>query len=184
MKPHLPASVTALSARRRMQRRCAEARPRLLRLAWSWCHDRDLAEDLVQETCARALERAGQLRDPERLLPWMTRILANVHRDWLRARREVPLEELEPVDALVERNGAEREEAVARVHRAMAALTDEHRKVVTLVDLMGFSYAEVADALEVPVGTVMSRLGRARDRLRTALDPGAEAPRPRLRRVQ
>ena len=174
-----------LAARRRMQRRCAAARPRLLRLAWSWCHDRDLAEDLVQEACARALERAGQLRDPDRLLPWMTRILANAHRDWLRARREqVDLDSAESREALVDEHPHEREEAVARVHRAMAELSDEHRKVVTLVDLMGFTYAEVAEALEVPVGTVMSRLGRARDRLRAVLDPGADTARTRLRRVK
>jgi len=74
---------------------------------------------------------------------------------------------------------AERQEAVIRVRTAIAALPLGQRQVVTLVDLEEFSYAEVADIMAIPIGTVMSRLCRAREALRGLLKPAAAEPRLR-----
>ncbi len=162
-------------------------RPDLYRIAWSWCHDDTLAEDLVQETCLRALERSQQLRDLDRLRPWLLRIMANLHRDHFRRQRETitldngEVEMRSPEPDPVEH--AERGDTIVMVHRAIASLNDDQRKVLTLVDVGGFSYAEVAEALEIPLGTVMSRLSRARAQLRLRLAP-QQVESPRLRRVK
>ncbi len=148
-------------------------RPDLYRIAWSWCHDDAQAEDLVQDTCVKALEKLDQLRNPERLRPWVLRIMANLHRDHYRGRRDIVTlsahdEELAATDP-GPAEAAERNATVVMVHRAITSLGDDQRKVLTLVDVGGFSYAEVAEALEIPIGTVMSRLSRARVRLRREL---------------
>ena len=148
-------------------------RPPLFRVACAWSHDRALADDLVQETLVKALERADQLRDPERLRSWLFGIMANCWRDHLRALRpSVQIDVLdeecycseEAPDAAYGRN-----ETVARVRAAVARLPGGQRQVVTLVDLEEFSYAEVAAILDIPIGTVMSRLCRARLALREQL---------------
>jgi RNA polymerase sigma-70 factor (ECF subfamily) len=162
--------LTHLAAQHCLRRQARALRPDLYRLAWSWCHDAALADDLVQDTLVRGLERAEQLRDPDQLKVWLCRILFNLHVDHLRARRPALDSDELPLLAEEEPEGTvARAQLVGRVREAVAALKEEHRKVVTLVDLMGLSYAEVASILEVPVGTVMSRLHRARERLREAL---------------
>jgi len=149
------------------------ARPGLYRVAFSWCRDAALADDLVQEATAKALERGDQLRDPTRLKSWLYAILSRCWHDHLRGRH--PHEDIDeladhqlhsdcsPVD------DAERRETVARVRAAVARLPVGQRQVVTLVDLEEFSYAEVGEILEIPIGTVMSRLCRARRALRDDL---------------
>jgi len=161
-------------------------RPGLYRLAWSWCHDAELADDLTQEALLRALRRVDQLRDPGRLDQWLTQILANLHRDHLRRHREtVSLEAVEVSGGLTTEEEAQRLGIVQQVQQAMTQLGDEQRKVITLVDLMGFTYADVARILDVPAGTVMSRLSRARDRMRRLLEAsGARQASPTLRRVK
>ena len=162
-------------------------RPDLYRIAWSWCHDDALAEDLVQDTCLRALEKSSQLDKFDKLRPWLLRIMANLHSDHFRRERNtVELDDCTPplrsaVPCPVE--AAEHHATVVMVHRAIASLGDDQRKVVTLVDVGGFSYAEVAEALDIPIGTVMSRLSRARKRLRRQLAPQQTA-NPRLRSVK
>lgn len=165
--------LSFISRTRQFEERLAEHRPRLLRLAHSWCHNRAIADDLVQDTLARALNRHAQLRDPGVLGSWLCSILANCWHDHLRGCRETT-----DIDALEEHElsgGREpddeclQNEVVARVRRAVAGLPVGQREVVTLVDLEEFSYAEVAAVLEVPIGTVMSRLSRARAALREAL---------------
>lgn len=176
-----------LGNQRRVRRGLEDLRPRLYQLAWSWVHDADRAGDLVQDTCLRAMERAGQLQDPGRLLPWAVRIMANLYRDQLRARRE--MEDVHALDLAVE-GSVEDEVAqaavVERVRRAVARLAPDQRMVLTLVDLTGLSYREAAEALEVPAGTVMSRLCRARGRLKEILEQTETraTPAPMLRRVK
>ena len=162
-----------------------ELTPRLYRLAWSWCRDADTAQELVQETWAKALERAGQLREGSKLLPWLSRIMVNIYRDRLRRQREhLELERLElsAGDATLKSLG--RDDEIERVREAVARLSEDQRMVLTLVDLMELSYAQVADTLEIPVGTVMSRLSRARRNLRELLEAQEEGERPQLRRVK
>lgn len=155
------------------RRRLESIQGRLHRMACAWCHDPALASDMAQEASSKALERSGQLRDPDHFDSWMFRILANCCRDHYRKRREVI--DLKAVERQVENWTPEdeqgRSEIISAVRSAIASLPPEHRYVLTLVDLEGFSYDQVAKTLEIPIGTVMSRLSRARhglrDRLRT-----------------
>lgn len=186
-------SLLSFPARRQLE----ALRPRLYRLAYAWCHDGHLADDLVQETLARAFDRAGQLRDEAALRPWLFSILNNCWRDHLRRRRDfLDVDELDEAilshDIGPERLYASRQ-ATRRVRQALAGLPLGQRQVLTLVDLEECAYAEVARILEVPVGTVMSRLSRARQALKRLLlaeggmtDNGldGQAGRPELRRVK
>lgn len=178
-------TLSRLTAQLCLRRQVRALRPLLYRLAWSWCHDAQLAEDLVQETLARGLERIHQLRDPEQLKPWLCRILSNLHKDALRARREcVDCDEVELAAEHTPETELRRTESIAQVRAAIARLSEDQRKVLTLIDLMEFSYADVAQILEVPVGTVMSRLNRARCRLKELLSAPSEPLRPALRRIK
>lgn len=166
--------LISLFTRRDERARLEQQRRRLYRLAYSWCRDGSLAEDLVQETLIKAIERAKQLRDPERLPAWLAAILANCWRDHL--RRLKPNDDIAELDETLFADTdkspeaeAECNQMVARVRSEIAALPVGQRQVLTLVDLEEFSYAEVAAILEIPVGTVMSRLCRARQALKERL---------------
>ncbi len=166
------AVLTRGCARRALKNRLAALRPRLYHLAYAWCHDPALADDWVQETLLRGLQALDQLKDEQKCAAWLCRILVNVQRDWWRTQHPgIDLESLEqwPDPAPTPEQVLLGQEAVWQVRRAVAQLTDAQRKVLTLVDLMECSYAEVADILGIPAGTVMSRLARARQRLQTLL---------------
>lgn len=167
-KPNL---LSKLSRNRRLRSEICSQRDRLYRLAWSWCHDQYLADDLVQETMARALDKLDNLREESRLGVWLTRIMANLYRDQFRKTREETGLEIEPVEEeeTPERT-TDRSQLIQRTRDAIGALNDDQRQIVTLVDLSGFSYADTAMILDVPVGTVMSRLSRARGKLREQLE--------------
>lgn len=157
--------------RRRLQRQICAERDRLYRIAWSWCHDNHQAEDLVQETLARALAKIDSLRDESRLRVWLTQILANLRRDlYRRVQPETGLD-VETLSAADDPEQAtDRGQLIIRTRRAIGLLNDDQRQVLTLVDLAEFSYADTATILDVPVGTVMSRLSRARRRMRELLE--------------
>jgi RNA polymerase sigma-70 factor (ECF subfamily) len=164
-------------------------RPVLYRIAYAWCHDAALADDLAQMTVEKALRAAGQLREPEKLRAWLLKILANCLRDHLREAREFV--DIESIEDVLAAGGATPEESrasaelVGRVRAAVAGLPLGQRQVVTLVDLEECSYVEAGEILEVPIGTVMSRLCRARRALRDALEPVArDALGTRLRSVK
>lgn len=170
---------------RGFQARLEEHRAPLFRVACAWSHDRALADDLAQETLVKALEHADQLRDPERLRSWLFGIMANCWRDHLRALRPTV-----DIDTLDEDCFCSDEtpdvayscaEIVVRVRAAVARLPVGQRQVLTLVDLEEFSYAEVAAILGIPIGTVMSRLCRARLALRELLRQADVPQLPRLR---
>lgn len=156
---------------RLFNRRLERCREKLFRMAYAWSHNRYLAEDLTQQALVKALEKRAQLRDPEKLEQWVYMILANTLRDWHRQERR-----LEPLDDyhVVEEKGPDRHtaetEIVHRVRRAVAQLPLAQRQVLTLVDLEGCAYADVATILDIPIGTVMSRLSRARQALRGRLE--------------
>ena len=142
---------------------------RLYRAAWALCGSREDAEDLVQETYTRVLSKRRMIRTREDTLPYLLTVLRNTYISSLRKRdrrpKTAPLEESEerlaapvaanPVSAL----------AAREVFSAIAALPDDQRDVLAAVDVAGLSYQEAADSLEVPVGTVMSRLYRGRNRV-------------------
>lgn len=145
---------------------------RLYRLAYSWTHDTHLSRDLVQETISRAIVKRKQLKNMEALDAWLFRILSNCWYDVCRQNkylRELPEME-EPVTNETPETDRYRQEVINKVQRAIIKLPMEQRQIVTLVDLEGFSYSEVADIVNVPIGTVMSRLCRARNKLKIYLD--------------
>ena len=151
--------------------------PALRRYARSLTRDADTADDLVQDTLVRAL-RSEHLFQGDEIRSWLYTILTNLNRNRLRslARR--------PVISSIEDNDAPAlagPEAGGRdIERALAMLVEEQRTALLLVVLEGLSYREVADVQGVPIGTVMSRLARARVQIKTYLDGG----RPALRRVK
>jgi len=172
-------SLLNFPARRRLE----ALRPRLHRLAYAWCHDTVLADDLVQDTLAKALTRSDQLRDEQALESWLFSILNNCWRDHLRARRDfLDVSELDEV-IYSEEPGPEQHYAsrqtVQRVRRAIACLPIGQRQVITLVDIEECGYADVARILDVPVGTIMSRLSRARQALKQHLSTERSAPAER-----
>jgi len=178
-------SILNLGCRRRLE----AMRPRLYRLAYAWSHDASLADDLAQEALAKAMLRQDQLRDDGAMEGWLFSILNNCWRDHLRSRRDFA--DIDDVDEVVlshedspEKLYASRQ-ATRRVRRAIAGLPMAQRQVVTLVDIEECSYVEVAAILAVPVGTVMSRLARARQALKAALlKEEAADGRPMLKRVK
>lgn len=141
---------------------------RVYRLAWALCGSPLLADELTQETYARVLARPRRLRG-DTDLQYLTRTLRNLVRDHWRAERRRPAiagsEALE--DCAHARTDGDPEAAAlaGEVFEAIARLPAAMRDVVACVDVAGLSYAEAADALEVPIGTVMSRLSRARARI-------------------
>lgn len=174
---------------REFRTRLEQNRDRLYRVAYSWCHDRHLADDLVQQTLYKALEKAGQLRELAGMDTWLFRILTNCWRDHFRRQREtVDIDEIDHWHERTPEREHRRDELVDRVRRAIGELPMQQREVVTLVDLGGLSYTEVAGVLEIPIGTVMSRLCRARRGLKERLfdlhaQEQAQEP-PRMRRVK
>lgn len=164
-----------------LRARLTAMRPRLYRMAHAWCHDSHLAEDLAQEALARAVSRAGQLRDEAAFEGWLFSILNNCWRDYLRRCKHcVDVDDLDEAvlshEATPERLYASQQTG-RRVRAAIALLPLGQRQVLTLVDIEECSYADVAAVLGIPVGTVMSRLARARQALRQAL---AEEESPRV----
>lgn len=161
------------------RKRLAAMRPRLYRLAYAWCHDGHLADDLVQETVTHAIDRYGQLKDDGAFETWMFSILNNCWRDHLRRRKDfVDIDDLDEAvlahEATPERLYASRQTG-ERVRAAIARLPVGQRQVLTMVDLEDHAYADVATILDIPVGTVMSRLSRARVALKAFLADGASA---------
>ena len=150
--------------------RFAEHRNDLYRVALSWCGDRMLADDLTQEALTRALAKQHQLRDAMKLQHWLFRILNNCWREHLRRLHPtVDIEGLVLGSDHTPELGLRKQQVIDRVRSAIARLPLGQRQVVTLVDLQGFSYTEVAEVLEIPIGTVMSRVCRARLALKAEL---------------
>ena len=145
----------------------------MFRTAFSWCHDPALAQDLAQEAALKAIENASQLNDLKAIDAWIFTILSNCHRAHLRkiirsgeleADQEGSIEPDLLPDRITEIHGL-----VEQVKTAIESLGEEQRKVITLVDIEEFSYADVASILDIPIGTVMSRLSRARQHLKQRL---------------
>lgn len=148
----------------------SKSRERLYRIAFAWSHNPDLADDLVQETYSKALRQRKQLRDLDSIGPWLFRILMNSWHDYLRAKKEtIEFDESLYIDEQTPEVVNSRYETVQRVRQAVQSLPIGQREVLALVDLERCSYAEVAEILDIPAGTVMSRLCRARRQLKGLL---------------
>ncbi|HBF32218.1 MAG TPA: RNA polymerase subunit sigma-24 [Rhizobium sp.] len=129
---------------------------------------RDVADDLVQQTCVRALERAQQFADGTRLDHWLLSILHSIWLNELRSRRvRFGQGQVEAREALVF-DGAEiadQKMEALQVMKRVNDLPEAQRMAVFLAYVEGFSYREVATVLDIPIGTVMSRLAAARAKL-------------------
>ena len=151
---------------RELKNRIAGQRNRLYRIAFSWCHDEALSDDLTQETLTKALKKLASLKDPEALNCWLYGILANCWRDHFRRDREHDnIDNCEFTIDETPETQYDRQFITDSILAAVADLPITQRQTLTLVDLEGFSYAEVAEILQSPIGTVMSRLCRARKTL-------------------
>ena len=144
--------------------------PRLRRYARALVGDRAAADDLVQDTLERAWSRVSQWRPGSDLRAWLFAIMHNLRIDQLR-HPTIPVTSLDElvVDPPIRATQADRIE-LNELGAALGQLPEEQRAVVLLVALEDMSYAEVAATLGIPIGTVMSRLARGRDRLRRVLD--------------
>jgi RNA polymerase sigma-70 factor, ECF subfamily len=145
-----------------------EMLPRLWAFALRICGDRHDADDLVQRACLRALERAHQLQPDTSPLSWMFAIAHSIWLNELRARntraRSVIQEGGDFLETVADPQGCTPEQNVmnSQVVSAVRRLPDTQRVAMLLVAVEGLSYREAADTLGVPIGTVMSRLSRAR----------------------
>jgi RNA polymerase sigma-70 factor, ECF subfamily len=143
--------------------------PRLRRFARSLCGSSQLAEDLTQETYVRVLARPRRVHEDSEF-PYLARTLRNVFLDHWRSEQRRP-----PVGALEQElpsalGDPELAAYTGDVYEAVADLPEEFRDVVVAVDVAGLSYKEASGTLRIPIGTVMSRLHRARGRLALVLD--------------
>jgi RNA polymerase sigma-70 factor (ECF subfamily) len=157
--------------------------PRIRRFARGLTKDQDRADDLVQEACERALQRLHQFEEHSRLDSWLYRI---VYTRWIDRLRRIKTRTAHL--ALLGKQAAEESagtpaadlDKLLDVTDALAALPQEHRAAVLLVSVEGHSYTEAASVMGIPVGTVASRVARARNMLAEILSPapGGAQQRP------
>jgi RNA polymerase sigma-70 factor (ECF subfamily) len=148
--------------------------PRLIAFARAIVGDFEIARDLVQEAAARALAARRVPEDAPAYRAWMFRIVRNAALDELRAR--VPRRAEQPAVAVDVWRFDDACIAKITVEQGLAAIAPPHREMIALIDIAGFSYAEVSDLLHVPIGTVMSRISRARTALLAAIEASAVRP--------
>lgn len=144
--------------------------PRLRRFARALAGRREDADDLVQTALERALVRRAQWEPGTKLASWMFKIINNAWIDEVRARNRrektfAPEEAIESSGASASENTVD----VIAVRRAVEGLNEDQRVAVALVLVEGLTYKEAAEVLGVPMGTVMSRLARAREQLQATL---------------
>lgn len=164
----------------RLRAALLEAWPRLFAHALALTHNRDRAEELLQDCALKVLATTRAPGEPRALRLWFYTVLRHAWIDQLRRQRIIvfePLQEELPEQREYPAAAARLDDAVA-LREAFQRLSPQHREVVALVDLAGFSYQETAAILAVPIGTVMSRVSRARraliEALSLALDPAQQ----------
>jgi RNA polymerase sigma-70 factor (ECF subfamily) len=156
--------------------------PALRRYAYGFVRDHDAADDLVQDCLERALSRWYLHRPDRNLRAWLFTILRNLYINAYRARQRhgaaIPFEDALSLGVPADQDARiEAQDALA----ALDQLSEEHKALLLLIGVEDLSYAETAQVLGVPIGTVMSRLSRARRQLRRIMESGRA---PLLRRVK
>lgn len=158
--------------------------PRLRRFARALTGAQDRADDLVQAACERALRAEARFVPGSRLDAWMFQIIRNLWIDGLRSGKasggaHVPIEEAEEISDGDGKSRVESSLLLRKVREVIATLPAEQREVVALVCVEEMTYREAAEYLDVPIGTVMSRLARARRKIADAV--GVDATLPLIR---
>ena len=146
--------------------------PRLRRFAWSLTRDWPGADDLLKTSCTRALSRADQWQKGTQLDAWMYRLMRNIWIDETRKRTVrvgQGVENTAHSDTLLTSGDSETTAYANQVLTQIALLPEGFSSVLLLVAIEGHSYAETAEILDIPIGTVMSRLSSARQKLKAAL---------------
>ncbi len=154
--------------------------PRLRRFARGLAGSAAEADDLVQAACERALARVHQFQEGTRFDSWMFRIVQTIWIDQIRARdvrREGTEDEGSEVGTDESVRRAEARIALAEVRAVLRQLPPDQRTALLLVTVDGLSYKEAAEVVDVPVGTIMSRLARARVALAEKLEAGGALQR-------
>lgn len=136
------------------------------------------AEDLVQSTVMRALEKNDYFQDGTNLFSWSSKIMFNIFVSQYRHKNkfESQYDSAPYIEKMVAGPSQEACTDLAIVREGMERLSKEHREILTLVCIQGMHYEEVAEQLQVPVGTVRSRLSRARQQLQDILLPEKKTP--------
>lgn len=151
--------------------------PSLWRFAMSLTGSPDLADDLSQKTCLRALERKGQIYDVTGVKRWLMTICRSIWYNELRAqtlRRAQSLDASAGLDIAADLLPAETNIYAREVFTSISALPETHRSVIVLVLIEGYTYRETAEILDIPIGTIMSRLSSARAKLGTVFSDETE----------
>jgi RNA polymerase sigma-70 factor, ECF subfamily len=154
--------------------------PRLRRFAYGLSGDAAQADDLVQDACVRALTHREQWQPGTKFESWMFRIAQNL---WIDKKRSAKSKGVhQDIDSVAEPSGDDGRDitegrlTLAKVMKGMEVLSDDQRALMVLVCIEGASYKDAAEMLQVPIGTVMSRLARARQTLAAQLVPAAQVP--------
>jgi RNA polymerase sigma-70 factor, ECF subfamily len=157
--------------------------PRLRRFAYALTGSTEQGDDLVQETCLRALSRVERWQPGSRLDSWMYRIAQNIWLDQMRANKVrgevVDIDLMEVLPGSDGRDVTESQLTLEAVDAALQKLPPDQRAVIALVCIEGVSYKEAAEITGVPMGTIMSRLARARRNLNALLDEPASTKNTR-----
>lgn len=152
----------------------------LYRLAYRFCGNRSDAEDLVQDLLVKLYPKADEMRQVEQLRPWLARSLYNLYVDWVRHRVRSPIQggEEEMTAALADgtqispgpEGGMEQQQLHQRLRVVMDQLNSDQRTLVSFHDMEGYTLPELEIILDTPIGTLKSRLHRARAKLRELLE--------------
>lgn len=165
-------NLLMLSARqRKLCKRLEYGRNRLYRMAYAWTNNADIADEVVQETMIKAMHNVDKVKDFDALDSWLFRVLSNCFIDFCRKQKEeIDIDNIQLIDTDTPESVHSQNEMLNAIRIAISNLPFKHRQVITLVDIENFSYAEVAEIIDAPIGTIMSRLNRARQSLRKTLE--------------
>jgi RNA polymerase sigma-70 factor (ECF subfamily) len=170
----------------------------LFRLAYRFTRSREDAEDLVQELLLKLYPRRNELMEVERLRPWLTRVMYRIfidnHRRYTRSPVHLAVDygadeqNADPVDSLISVGGDPEQETEQRVLNrhlleVIDRLSEDHRHVLSLHDIEGYTLEEMQEILSCPIGTLKSRLHRARARLRELLAHLEEERKPIFKKI-